>query len=528
MQCSSPSSAPGSGLARSLPALAGIAIVALPALWRKQLGEIGALSAAALLFISPLALFAARRVDSASIGALGAGVIVTLLMHSATGERDGARWRRGLLAVGGAGLAIGLISGPTFYDLLIPGVLAWFLVQARRPQHPVQIPWRAFLAGVGAALMISIAFGLRWSGWSGLTDGAMAWLITWRVHDPTQAPTLGLLTLYEPLLLALWLAGFILLWGITPHQTPDADGVSVLSQPPLWSLALWGLLSLFLNVLRPGSTTESLSATLIPISLLGGYSAQHLWDGVRSESRRWVYLHILVSFLLWLPGLLALAQHASGFAYTDQALLVIVGGAVLIGLQILLILLFTLLITPSEAWRGTFFGGAAILLLLQASFAFGLAYVRPNSPIEPAVTTTTSRDVAQLRNALHTIAFQRGQRVDDLPVILMEGDADATAVLRWHLREFATLKLSHTWAHDPRALVITKGDGDLPVPPDPESWRGMPFVALSAYDEPTPRCSRLLPPQCSAALRWYLYRTSPSAVRSSRVILWQSETGARW
>ena len=522
---------PGNGIARALPALAGIATVALPLLWWRQprgvygLGKVGVLSAAGLSIISPLALFAARRVGSAPLGALGAGLIVTLLILSATGERTAGRWKERTLI---AGAALGLIGGPTFYDVLIPGLLAWFLVQGRRLPRPVEAPWRPALVGGAIALLVSLAFGLRWSGWSGLADGAVAWLNSWRGSFTARRTALALLTLYEPLLLAMWLAGAGLLWGVAPQRASDADGAGKSRRPALSALAIWGMLSLALNVLRPGSNAESLSASIIPLSLLGGFGAQRLVDSVSPESRRWVALHTLVAFLLWLPGLLAVAQHAGGFAYTDQTVLVIIGGAVLIALQVLLVLLFSLRVPPSEVRCSTFFGGAAILLLLQTSFALGLAYVRPTSPVEPAITIATSKDIAYLRSALHDIAAFRGQRADTLPVVVIEGDADLTAILRWQLREFTALQLSPTWPPDPGALVITPQDGSLPMPQDPQIWRGMSFVALSTHEGPTPRCSRLIPPQCSTALRWYLYRTTPAADRSSNVILWQSETGARW
>jgi len=54
---------PSEVTARLLPALAGILLVGLPLLWRKDLGDLGALVAAGLLLTSPTSLFTARRVD---------------------------------------------------------------------------------------------------------------------------------------------------------------------------------------------------------------------------------------------------------------------------------------------------------------------------------------------------------------------------------------------------------------------------------------------------------------------------------
>lgn len=515
---------PANGLARALPALAGVGIIAVPLLWRKQLGDLGALSAAGLLIISPLTLLAARRVDGAAIGALGAVLIVTLLTHPTLDDAADGRRRRGLLA---AGTTLGLIGGPAFYDLLIPGVLAWLVIRGRR--RLTGRSWRAVAVGAGLALLISLAFGLRWSGWSGLTEGLIAWLGSWRERPMGGISPWGLLALYEPLLLTTGVAGAILLLNDGARRGPTTQETQHAAGPvhrQLQSLAVWSLLALVLQVLRPGSSTESVSSALIPIALLGGYGLQHILNAARSDSRRRMGLHVLASFLLWLPGLLALAQHARGFAMTDQALLVIIGAAVLIGLQVMLVLLFALLMPADDLWRSTFLGAAAVLLLVQASFAFGLAYVRHDSPIEPALITTTSRDVEYLRQTLHSIAIVRGERTDTLPVVIIDDDADVTAVLRWHLREFRALEVAGSWPQNPHALVLTAGEGTLPMPEAPELWRGMSFVALARYDAPLPRCSRLLPPQCSAALAWYLYRESPYETRATNTLLWQSEAGA--
>jgi len=515
---------PANGLARALPALAGVGIAAVPLLWRKQLGDLGALSAAGLLVISPLTLFAARRVDSTALGALGGALLVTLLICPTINGGTDIRRRRWWLA---AGTTLGLIGGPAFYDLVIPGVLAWFAVRRRR--RLTERSWRAIAVGAGLALLISLAFGLRWSGWSGLTEGFVAWLTSRRERPIGGISPLGLLALYEPLLLTTGVAGAILLLSASARRglkTQESERAAGSTDVQLRSLAVWGLLALVLQILRPGSSAGALSSALIPVGLLGGYGVQQILNAARSDSRRWMGLHALASFLLWLPGLLTLAQHARGFAVTDQVLLVIIGAAVLIGLQIMLVLLFALLMPANDLWRSTFLGAAAVLLLVQASFAFGLAYVRPDSPVEPALTTTTSRDVEYLRQALHSIANTRGERADALPVVIIDNDADVTAVLRWHLREFRALEVTRHWPQNPRALVLTTGEGNLPMPEAPELWRGMSFVTLTRYDAPAPRCSRLLPPQCSAALAWYLYRESPYETRATNTLLWQSEASA--
>ncbi|MHB1319454.1 MAG: hypothetical protein ACYCYF_12625, partial [Anaerolineae bacterium] len=292
---------PGDGVARLLPALAGVLVVMLPLFWRKHLGEVGALSASALILISPLALFAARRVDGAALATLGAGLLISLLLQSVDEGIPDGRWVSGVSA---AGVAIGVIAGPAFYDLIVPGVMVWMGLQwignrgSTDALKGTGVPWRQILApigiaigiGVGVALLISMAFGLRWTGWAGLADGAAAWLTGWRVLAG-ESSAVRLLGLYEPLLLVLAVAGLALL--LRRPSTLTA---------PQWAIIAWPLLVLIFSALRPGSTPESLSAAILPTALLGGRAAALIAGGVRPGSWRWIGLHGLASFVFWIPG----------------------------------------------------------------------------------------------------------------------------------------------------------------------------------------------------------------------------------
>ncbi len=439
-------------IARLLPAIAGVALVAVPLLWRRRLGEVGALTAAGLLLISPLTLFAARQANGAALGALGGGALISWLFlpHD---DSVNLRWSGGLLAFG---IAVGVISGPGFYDLLIPGIVAW-LSMRRVSQGPMRVPWRPVVIGVATAALISLAFGLRWSGWSGITDGLWTWLEAWGRSGERGAPTLESLLLYEPLVLVLGLAGIILLWRRPSTSKPAM----------LWPVVLWAGLTIAIDILQPGGTPESLSTALLPLALLGGYAVQRIVMEAHPGARRWIGLHTLLAFFFWLPGLLALAQHAGGFAFTNQLALIVIGIVVLCVLQILLVFVFTLLLTPDDLWRSTFLGAAAVFLLLQTSFATSLAYVRPDSPIEPAVRTATSPDISHLVTMLDDIEYLRDERHDTLPVVVINGDPQLMTVLRWNLREFAKLEITQAWPDDDSALVIAPDAAGAAQPQDP-------------------------------------------------------------
>ena len=104
----------GSGLARFLPALAGILLAATPWLWRKMLPvserdgltpAFSAYSAIALLLLSPIMLFVARQVNAATLGTLSGVLVVTALF---TMSHDGDD--RLAAQILGTGLAIGLVG----------------------------------------------------------------------------------------------------------------------------------------------------------------------------------------------------------------------------------------------------------------------------------------------------------------------------------------------------------------------------------------------------------------------------------
>ncbi len=499
---------PGDGVARLLPACAGVLIVMLPLLWRKTLGEIGALAAATLILVSPLTLFASRRVDGATFGTLGAGLLLSLLLQIAGDEPSAGRLRSTMVA---AGVALGAIGGPVFFDLLIPGLVLWASLHWISSCRPAPVPWRPVLVGAAVALLISIAFGLRWDGWAGLADGLATWLAGWRINS--DAPSVvGLLALYEPLLLLMGLAGLIL-------QLRKPRTLTLTH----WMIIGWPLLTLILCVLRPGSMPTSLSAVVPPAALLGGCAIASIVEGIPSGSWRWVGLHVLVSSVLWIPGVLALTQHASGLAVFDQMVLVLLGVGVLIGLQALLIFLFLLPLSAETVWRSALFGTTAIFLVIQASFATSLAYVRADSPVEPAVRIATSPDLEHLRDILLDLAVRRGVRQDALAVTLLDGDGDLLSTLRWQLRDYARVEISPSWPDDTQAIVIAPQTATLTGTGATDAWRGMSLVATASYSGPIPPCEQIVPSRCSDALKWYFYRATPYPLTLNRVILWQAD-----
>lgn len=510
----------GDGIARLLPALAGAALVVLPWLWRKHIGDIGALTAGILLLVSPLNAFAARQVHPAALGGLSAALLATLALHVVLGQDGPAEEPlkanlHDLLVACGVGL--GLVSGPAFYDLLLAGAVAWAAFGRRGTHRNVAQRWqRPSLVGLGIAMLVSIALGFRWSGWAGIADSAAAWLGGWRSGD--SAHQVGLVLLYEPLLLVLLVAGIAMLVVNGRHGGSDPAALRTLR-----ALGLWGLIAILLNTVRRGSTPESWGLVVLPLALLAGHTVEVLFREASSRSMKQMGLHTVTAFIAWIPVLLGGAQYARGSTGADWVFLMILGTIVVVALQGLMIYIFSVFIPPRDAWRGAVLGLVGAVLVLQATFASGLAYTRATSPVEPAIVTGPSPDLRHLRETLHEIMVTRGQRRDSLPIVLIDQNSEITTLVLWTLRDFGALEVTQGWPGDANVLVISPEAVAVDERVEASAWRGMRFVASTRYGAPVPACETLLPPQCSQALAWYLYRTSPYPITPNNLILWQAD-----
>jgi len=494
----------GDGIARLLPGLAGAGLVALPLLWRRRLGNVGALVAAGILACSPLGLFASRQVDATMLGLIGAALLLTALALD-DADLPGDVPRSVLIAVG---LALGLTGGPAFYMLLIPGLVAWglycWMVNGR-----LAFPFREWavpaLVGLVVALLISVGLGLRLNGWSGIADGLASWLGRGHV-DRAGHPGASLLLLYEPLTLFLALAG--LGWTVARKDTF-----------PLLAAA-WAALTLLLVLVHPAASVLAWGTLIFPLALLAGYGVQCMVADVAQPALTWMLLQTAIGFIFWQPVGLALAGHANAIANPLPTVFLVLGALVLLALHVLIAFLFVFVIPQPLIWRGIVLGLAAALLVLQFGFAWALAFVHSSSPAELAIEVAGSPDLRTLCRMLDEIAVQRQQRRDTLSVTLVEGNTDVNAVMRWALRDFARVQIVPDWPTDMDGVVITP-EAFVPASAPMAGWEGMRFVATTRATQVVPSCQTLFPPACADLARWYLYRTAlPATVVPEYVILW--------
>jgi len=502
---------PSEPAARLLPALAGIALVAIPMMWRRQLGENGALVAAGLLLVSPLGLLSARSVDGVAIATMGSALVLTVLLRALTGSGEG-RGENTLLTIG---LVLGLTGGPAAFSVLLAAVAPVWIVRRSRPETRLPKTWRrALLTAVGISLAISVALGLHWSGWAGIADGLAAWFGGWRRATSPRTSTLGLLLLYEPLLLIAAAAG-LGFFALT-DQRRDAHTTA---------LVAWSGCALLLALLRPGDAPLVLTTVILPLALLGGLAGERLWGAIPSDARGWAGLHTLTSALFWTPGLFAVAQHAGNLAASNQIAVIALGLVVLLSLQGLLFVIFMMYVPAGVLWRSALTSVGAICLLLQLSFSSGLVYARPHPALEPAIEVAGSRDLAHLSQAVAQLAVTHGARKDSLTIALIDQDPDLANVVRWTLRDYGGLRQVAGWPADDVDLVIGPDTARAPDTSSP-SRTGMRFVATTKASTQPPACRQWSPLECRDVVKWYLYRSAPELPTPTYAYLWQSSQDA--
>lgn len=563
------------GLARLIPALAGAALVAAPALWRERIGRVGALGAAAILAISPVAIATSRTLSGdAVVAALVVGLAAMTDRYLQTGR---TAWLYG----GAATLGVGLASGAGIYSGLLALLVGAGLAVAFGRPDEAQARWRAMrdtrglgwrVLGVMVAVFAASATALMWrpGGLAAAIDLLPAWLAgpaqtgatAW--HWPLQIMAIG-----EPLALVIGLVGLTL--------------APVRNRRFAMFLIAWLLVAMLLAMARPARTSGDVLFAVIPLAMLGGYALEALGDslrlarsGVQEGVLMLVMLPVIAYFVL---GLAANVNNpVASPALTDSLasatpVLPVFLALALVGV---LALLFVAL-TSAKATRRVVILVMVLYLALMLAVLPVIVYLwlRPAQPatnasalinvlplflavalvgILIALFATLAGVGAALRGAilaalvvLATVTWAAGwgaaqSQAGDPRALLFGPEATAPSV-RNLVRDLMTLSSNQTT--DPRALAFV-----VESPPDGVlGWylRDMPnaeFVAaLDASSAPAVLVTTdLTPPALSGSyagerftlrhewrienkapndvLKWLLYRKGESPQPTQQAILW--------
>lgn len=315
---------------RLWPALCGVAAVAAVALFRPYAGRALSLGAAALLAASPFAVAAARTLspDSTAL-ALGLVALWLALRLSFDGDRRALPWLAGVaglaLGTGALALAMGLIAA------------LWLAVESACGHTAAVRHWQAawrdggtrwralvfFLIGLLPAVLrfgvgpdrLALAGLYDWSG-TGL-DAALSW------HAP-----LTLIALYEPSVLALGVAGAVVL-----ARAGRGGGVAL--RPFERLLLVWLVAAAVLTVMGLRARPGQLLLLSVPLAFLAvSATLRALPFLTRFRPRESGPPLLPVPFLLGFAALRVLAWAKVGAAPPDEVLgvlAVLAAAVVLVG-----------------------------------------------------------------------------------------------------------------------------------------------------------------------------------------------------
>jgi len=496
----------GDGLARLVPALAGVGLVLTPLLLRRYLGAWGALGTGLLLTFSPTAVFFSRTLDGTLPAALG----VMLLVGCAARFLDS--WRSSWVTWGGIGLALALAAGPGAWGLLLGLLLAlvgglWLWRE--------QIPWlwpmirpalRRGLAVAGAGLLaLGTGVGLHPAGLADAAHQFLLWLdrFSLTAGEPTLSPLL-LLAAYEPLILLAGLIGLAL-------AVRRRHGMGL-----LW--AFWAGVGALQLALMPGREPADLLWLLVPLAGLGGLAVDEVARSLVAHGR-WLNegLYLPVSLVLWGHTGLSLARYARTADGTDLALATL--GALI---QVFLAATFGFAVAipePEEdpreaARRGTRAalraGGLSLgIVLLGVTFSTGwrLAHLRPTDPRELLVRDPVAVEVRTLAAVVEQVSMLNTGAETGLPITFL-GEADPA--LAWALRRFDQRAANRVVSAGQPPLILAPADVLLPA-----GYFGEVFTLR-----------RVRVPQWGGhrTVRWWLYReTDVPPEPTEQVALWVRE-----
>ncbi|MEX1248564.1 MAG: hypothetical protein WEA61_08780 [Anaerolineales bacterium] len=451
-------------LARFLPAIVGLALVALPFFWRDLLGDKVALVLSFSLAIDP-GLVAISRLASGRILAVAAVLFAVTAW----------RYRRPVLT--GILAALALLAAPTIYFGLGAALLTAIVLRWQPPlkQEDVRIG--------GLALLITLVLGgtLLFTGTAGLAGAisVLSGFVLGQVAIPGEGLAVVLLALLAYSLPAIifgtmgaaraWevgdrlgkalsiFAAFSLLLVLLNPNRQVADLVWVIL--PLWVLSA-SLIARYLTLPREELLVAIAEAALM--LLLAVYLAMALLDAIRESQ-----------FVLdggWLRGLLVLG--VLGFA----------------GLATLLIGLGW---SQRGALQGLVWAAALIssLWLVAASTRFARIDATSANDLWSPGPATGSMGI--LEATLNDVEFfQQGQEQP----LSVDVQIDSAAV-RWALRDYSSLNLDGITS----AMAVTPWTGEVPA--EFAGYRGQSFAANIR------RVWNPLPPD---VLAWFFLRQGPT------------------
>ncbi|RLC93113.1 MAG: hypothetical protein DRI77_12155 [Chloroflexi bacterium] len=479
-------------IARLWPALLGSALPLTPLLFRQRIGRVGALAAGLYLALSPTALVAARQLDGAVLAAVGGMLFLGGLLRFL--DTDTRSW----LTLSAGGLALAVTSSPSAYGLLLTLGLAWLIFTRLRPPRLAFDASRFTFHAALAALALSTGLGWNLAGVGAVGDLLLDWFARFSSPSNPAVSLLTMLTAYEPLALLFGLGGLV--WAVRRGHRFGA------------LMGLWAGLGALLLTLMPGRSPLDTLWIILPLALLAGIAVESLARSLR-ERGDWFGegIYIPVTIILWTHTYLVLARYAARGEPTDLFLALLV-----VALQAVIGIMFALAMRPAAALRGAAAGISVALLAFTLSAAWGVAYARPSDPREPLLRAPTAFEVRDLEQTLRELSWRETGIATTLPLAF---EAAPDSVLAWYLRDFSAARRVASLTAEDAGLALITSQRDLSLAEG--EYVGQDFVLRRSWNPDAARCPWGWPPQCSAAVKWLLFRRTPSPpVADQWAVLW--------
>lgn len=531
---------PGETPARLAPALMGSLLVLLPWTLRRRLGRTASLMAAALLALSPSAVFLSRTLNSEVGVALGALLGVAGFFNWADSGRQ--RW---LLLMAG-GLALVLASGPMAYSVLVVLAITVLIrlpafktlwaeaVAGLEPGEPVPAPQPTARPdgqdgpvavaepagqaderpGLPAGLRQAIIFfglalvGLASAGLFNLAGISMLgnllpeWLsrFSFELRPEAGFNSVFMLTIYEPLLVFAGLVGLTL---------------AILRRSNLlqFTLSAWFVGLLLLDLLVSGRPPAGVILPLVPLALLAGLALAELAAGLRQWGA-WgnegllvatglvISVFAYISLTGWLDRSCNPEDRLCQLAWLQPVAAVL--------LFVIVLVFFWLISEPGAVYRGVAVTGVVLGLLVAVNTGSRLNYgPLENLAFQPLAGIPASPGLVLLAD---TLAQESALRVGDQTLLPTGLVSPASPALVWRLRDYRNLSQANSVTEvspEAAAIITPPGVKELGLG---EGFFGQDF-GLDAIWSPVGLSAKEL-------VRWLVYRELNVLPLSNQAVLW--------
>ncbi len=484
------------GVMRLVPAIFGLGLVALPWLWRRALGEVGALTTAVFLAVSPLNAALSRTVGGDGIALFALALGLTAVFHYRLEHKP--IW----LYVLAAAIAIGLGSSPLFYSGIFTITVAGLAVHQLGPTLPGNWIWpsretgrQTAVFGLTFFLAITTLFLWQSSGLGAAAEQAGIWFGRFGWQSNLSALINPILTLIRYEIPLFLIAPIAILWA------------SLRDRPVGIFCVYWTLSLLFLLPLQQSLIANTPLLTLPGYFLIGLFTQKTVETGMTRDT--WL---TATGFLLALALIIANGTRLLRSIATNPPDLMPMW-ILFLTVSFTLTTIFFLLSWRAElVTKGTLVAILIVLVGYQWGTGWWLSHQAANDPRERWVTLGTDDDIRLLVNVLTEISNQTTRSRWDLEIY----SSVNSPVLAWYLRDFSHFKMSDALLPTmTTSVIITPVSEANPILG--ADYLGMDFGLLRSESQ-SPLAVSATP--LLDIWRWWLFHDSPAPIQEERVLLW--------